>query len=271
MEGFKAKSMRFRILSNTETTSEKEGLLAFVFSYVKRSLKNVIRFSKAEWVVLIGFIVIWAVTGVLKTTQPNNANSALDAVAFLTASYNGLQQGTLSVIGGVFAKGAIIAIVAGTPMPTVANGLKGNFKNQFKGISQFFKQLIKLRPNDMGQLSKLVLGIGLALVAYNFLSVDGSFQNNFISILLAMTLIGRFGDESSFIVGFLNRIFKKSPNKTSAASALQMGLILGYALSIPLSLTFSNTQTMGFIVGGIVSIIGISLMVFARTSKKEAK
>lgn len=270
MAGFSAKTMRYKIPSNIQTASEKEGLLAFVFSYVKRSLKNMFRFSKAELIALLVFIILWAATGILKVTNPSNTNSILNAIAYLTASYNGLQQGTLSIVGGIFAKSTVYFLIAGTFIPSIANVFKGNLKQEFKGISQFFKQLIKIRPNNLSQLSMLALGIGLALVMYNFLSVDGSFQNNFVSILLAISLIGQFGDKSTFTVGFLSQLFKKSANKSSATATLQMGLIFGFTLSIPLALNFSNIKNIGFIIGGAAILLGIALTVVARSSKKEA-
>ena len=263
---FTGRTERFPISSFSKQSIAEEGIFPFAFSFVKRGMKNAFGFSKSELITFIVVILIWAGTGILKAM--NIDIGILKHLTFFTGASSGLQGGALSISGGIAAKSFILAAIAGTIIPLFTNLFSGRIGTEFTGFKQFVSQFIKIKINNISHLAMLFIGASAAFIFYGFLSVNGSFQNNFVSILAAFLIIKNFGNQNSFFSGILSRAFRKTPMSGYGTSTVMTGMVLGYLLSIPVSLKLSNISGIGYIIGTFAVAAGVILLISGSSARK---
>lgn len=263
---FTGRMERFPISSFSKESITEEGIFSFAFSFVKRGIKNTFRLSKSEWITFAVIILIWAGTGILKTI--NVDIGIVKLLAFFTASYNGIQGGALSISGGIAAKSYILAAITGTIIPFFESLFSGRIRTEFAGFSRFISQLTKIKINNTSHLAMLSIGVGTAFIFYSFLSVNGSFQNNIVSILAAFSIMRNFGSKNSFFSGILSRVLTKTSMSGYGTSVIMNGMASGYLLSIPVSLKLAGISGIGYIIGVIAVAAGIILLISGSSARK---
>ena len=268
---FSGSSERFAVTSFQADTFRadtvvNDGLFSYVLSYVKRGAGNAFKFNVKDWITVGVIILVWVVTGIFKSL--NMDNPILKLFAFFTSAYNGLNAGVLPITGGVAAKSFLFAATAGTLIPFFENLFKGKIRSELSGFSSFTRQFTKINLKNIAQLAMILIGMGAAFVLYGFLSVNGSFQNNFISIMAVFLIIKNFGSKNSFLTGFLSRALRKTVLSGNGVNAIIIGIVIGYSLSVPVSLLLSQINKIGYILGGIAIIAG-AIMLFVSTYKSK--
>ena len=264
--GFAGFKEKFLISSYPKESLTEDGIFSFAFSFVKRGIKNAFTFSRREWITLIVVIIIWAGTGLMKAK--NVDTGILKILAFFTASYNGIQEGALPISGGIAAKGFILAAMAGTIIPLFESLFSGRILTELTGFSRFAFQLTKFKIKNISHLAMLSIGLGAAFILYGFLSVNGSFQNNFVSIIAAFSIIKNYGKHNNFFSGILSRMLRKTSMSGYGTFAIMTGMVFGYVLSIPVSLKLSTINEIGYIIGTLAVAAGIILLISGSHTRK---
>lgn len=178
-----------------------------------------------------------------------------DMANWLTFAQGGLRGGVPGAAGGVFGKGVFAA------------ALIGIFKRTPKRGSHLDKKPPELQKR--GGFSLLLIGMGLALILYNFFTWDNSLQNSMIGVLAALGTL-RAMDRPN---GFLNRMVTAlaqgfSPKRMAGHKDVRLlggGLATGFALAVPMS-TIAGPFT-GYTLGLVFLLPGMLFAMLRRPGK----
>lgn len=255
---FEGRSARFSVRSApVGAGAGTAGALSFLFSLMKDGARGFSKLTTQDFISMALIVSAWALTGIMKSR--NTDNIFLRFVAFLTSSYNGLSPGVLPIIGGMAARSFVLVGLAGTLIPLITGATRGKARAGSSGFSSFSRQLKDIKANDTATLGTVFAGAGIALLLYAFLTVDGSFQNNGVSILALFLTLKTFGNKNSFLSGFLSRAVRGTPLSSQGPGTMMTGLVLGFALSVPVSLMFGGVSRIGYILGALMLIVGVAM------------
>lgn len=221
--------------------------------------------DKKKWIPAL----IMAVTWFVLTLLPNlgfNPNW-IQALSWLTFARGGLgmteNPELIHIAGGIVGKGIVASLIfslfsGGKPLRKIWSGFKTMFSSYAcKGI---------------GQIGTLLIGIGLALVFYNFMAGFASLSMSMAGISAWLLSLRALGSQTGFLRKFFGGLTAK---KTAAGKSVDSstvnriigGLATGFLLSVPLSAI--NITNLPYISGGVVFFSGI-ILVIAEKTKKEA-
>ena len=167
--------------------------------------------------------LIWLVVSTLPAlgiTLPGQ-----DMANWLTFAQGGLQGGAPGAVGGVLGKGVFAAALIGIFKRNPHKDSPSDRKNP--------------EQQKRGAFSLLLIGMGMALILYNFFTWDNSLQNSMIGVLAALGTLRAMGRSN----GFLNRMVTAlaqgfSPKRMAGHKDVRLlggGLATGFALAVPMS------------------------------------
>jgi hypothetical protein len=213
---------------------------------------------------LVGVIsCVWLVLLILPALGVNS--SALNWLNFLTFAQGGAGGGVPGLVGGLIGKGFLAYFFTVLLLPVF------NREKPLDGIGSGFKRLIgSLAVKDKSTLPPLFGGAGIALVCYNFLTVDNSLQNSMAGIAACFLALRALASKAGFLRRFLFSLFIK-PGKgrmpdTSAITRFMAGWAAGFALGIPLSLT--GISRIGYLAGLVLIIAAAALKLVSGRAKE---
>lgn len=220
-----------------------------VFNIFK-NLKGVIN-DKKKLMLVIGLSIIWTALIVLPYLGVTGA--PIRYLSFLTFARGGMDQGISNIVGGTIGKTLYAYFITSLIMPVFSG------KSPFKGIGGGIKTLFSSYFNkDSKDLSPILLGIGVALILYNFFTGNGAMINSMAGVMGFVLTLRALSSKSGFLRGFITLIVNKHSvnNKmdNSYVNKVIAGLASGFALTIPLS-------TIGFRFTSY--IVGMSFFAFA--------
>jgi len=115
-----------------------------------------------------------------------------------------------------------------------------------------------LAPKNKKVIALQLLGIGAALIIYNFLTGEASLQNSFVGIAAFFVSARALSNKAGFLRGFLSSIARKYlksvPADFSPVNRIAAGWTLGFALAVLLSASG---------IGAICYLVGIPLLIIA--------
>ena len=246
-----------RILS---TIGPVKYLLNSVINIFK-NLKEVF-IDKKKLIPAIIMVIIWIALIILPIL--GIAGIPVRYLSFLTFGRGGIGQGLVRVIGGTLGKGIFAYFVTSIMLPIFSG------RKPFKGIGGGIKTLFNsFDVEELTGLSPILLGGGIALIVYNFLTGSAITQNSMIGIIgFIIGLQGlsrKDGFLKGFIMSFTNKSSKKKHIDNSDVNKIIAGFTSGFALSIPLStIGFSYTC---YYIG--VFFIGVAILVKVIAGKKK--
>lgn len=211
-----------------------------------KNIKNVFK-DKRKRLLIITISIIWLVLILIKSL---NINFFLtDIINYLTFSTGGTGGGVITIIGGLIGK-SILAYFISTLILQNKNNL--NVINYIKNFIKTFN----LKEKSFIIFS--VIGIGLSLILYNFITGDASMNNSVIGIvsilLLLKALYGKTGMMKETLHLFLNKTGIMKESESNNLNSVVTGCIIGFVLGIIISLIGKN---LCYIIGFIVLIVGI--------------
>ncbi|NLA11620.1 MAG: zinc ribbon domain-containing protein [Firmicutes bacterium] len=176
-------------------------------------------------------------------------------LSWLTFAHGGTGGGILSVIGGITGKGVFAGLVV-----SLFSG-SGAFQSLGRGLKTFFSSFAS---KGSGGYGALLLGAGLALIAYNFMAGSASLINVMAAVAPLLLSLKALGSRAGFLRRFFGS-FARRPGKGLSGLAPEIplaGLAAGFTLSIPLSaLPFAFS---GYILGVLLLAAGGILIAFLK-------
>ncbi|HZK02549.1 MAG TPA: zinc-ribbon domain-containing protein [Anaerovoracaceae bacterium] len=227
-----------------------DGLIS-VIKGIKEAGKN-----KTALLTAILFGIGWLVL----TLLPALGISVPPWLNFITFANGGLTGGIVGFVGGLLGKGLIVSLIVG-----IMSG------NRLPKIGQKIKDSEQKTeiPNTFGLI---LVGVGTALILYNFMSGDGSPQNSIVGIVAAITAY-RSQKQGGFLYKLANllsaRFSKTTLSSDAGAGRLITGLTTGFALGVPLSLL--GISWICYLLGLLICIVGVVLSITATGSAGVAQ
>jgi hypothetical protein len=211
--------------------------------------KNFIRLLLALFMALI-----WVAPIAFPNSGINPENSPW--LSWLTFAQGGLQSGAAGFIGDLFGKGITAGVVIGlltSPINTIKS-FGGGFGKMFS--SPGFKQ-----PGPM------LLGMGIALIGYNFMAGAATPGGTMASIAALIVTLKALGSRAGFLRNLLGGFFAKNKRVNAAhVNTCMAGIATGFALSVPLSAM--QWHYAPYIIGAILAVVGLILAI-ASGNKQE--
>ena len=198
----------------------------------------------------------WIILGILNNMGIKS--KFLFPLNFLTGSLNGMQGGgTIGIIGGILAKFTLILMFVQTFIPIYKENFGKNKKeSNVKGV---YNKLIDLTKNVFTHGVRLagfaILGIGIAILIYAFLTVNGNFENSFVIVLALISTLRILLSQTSAVIRFFTTIFRLEHISNMPVYSMFLGLSIGFTISISMSIIFISVF-FAYIVGGILSLSG---------------
>ena len=215
---------------------------------------------------LIPVLLLAAVWVLLLILGARGADSSgLSFFNFLTFARGGLSGGVMGFLGGIMGKGLLAYGFTLLVMPLLykRNPLTG-LGSRLGGLHRFFA------VRDLNTLFMMLLGAGVALIGYNFLTGDASPQNSMAGIaallLTLRAMTRRAGFLQTFIRSLLYRFSSRKKVNTGAATPIMAGMASGFALSMPLTLI--PIDTIAYLAGAGLLLIALVIWLISSRQKQ---
>lgn len=142
-----------------------------------------------------------------------------------TFAQAGLQGGTTGALGGVLGKGVYAAV------------LTGLFRARPK--KQAASEVKEAPQKSRGAVGLLLMGVGSALMLFNFFTYDNSLQNSVIGLVGALGVFRGMGHSGGFLHRLVTAMARRFTPKRAAGPGdvklLGRGLAAGFLAAVPLS------------------------------------
>lgn len=190
-------------------------------------------------------------------------------LSFLTFAQGGTSGGIIGFVGGALGKGIFAYFLMSIVMP-LTRGQKP-FAGIGGGLKQFFTAL---KVKNIAEVAPLLLGAGIALISYNFMTGNTSLQNSMMGVaalLLSLrALSGKAGFLRRFFSAFIAKKTKEIKLNTGAINRVIAGMTAGFALALPLSALNINRLQLPYLLGALLLIVGLILGIVLKADKEVA-
>ncbi len=221
--------------------------------------------DKKKWIPALIMAVTWFVLTLLPNLDFNPR--WIQGLSWLTFAKGGLGMSGnpewINIVGGIVGKGIVASLIfslfsGGNPLKKMGRGLK----------TMFSSYALK----NIGQGGTLIIGIGLALIFYNFMTGFASLSMSMAGVSALLLSLKALGSHTGFLRKFFGGLTAKKTAKgksmdTPTVNRIITGLTTGFMLSVPLSAI--NIFNLPYILGAVILAIGIILIIIGM-SKKEA-
>ena len=224
---------------------------------VFKNIKNIFN-NKKNLIIILSLIIIWffvLIMEILKINLP-----FLDLISFLSFAKGGISTSIIGLLGGILGKTIFSYFLVKS-----VNSPKYLFKDIKSGIKKMFKIFKNI---DKYNIYNVLLGIGIAFIFYNFLSMNFSIQQGMIAIVSFIITLKSLVYKNT-VLKRLVLTFMKNKNKKVKKKKIEkiiLGILLGFILVLFFSLL--NIDNLGYLIGIILLVISIILN-FISKNKKE--
>ena len=257
------KELKFETDSNSSSNKHNSKISAtsHLISGIKNIPKGIILSfqNKRYLIIIILLILLWTIPSIM--TILGSESQILNIISYITYSLGGISSSILGIVGGVIGK--VVYAYFLVPIFLGNNPLRGIIKGAREISNTFNTNLVK-------SFSSFVLGIGVALILYNFFNSSLAIQNSMIGIIGFVTAFRTVGQENNFwkeYVYKLNKRAKSDLERKALTNRLFYGLSIGFLFAIILSLI--PLDNICYIVGVFLLIISIFLKIVSKSSKQE--
>lgn len=215
--------------------------------------------NKRKLIPALALAVIWMMLILLRLLGVNAIPVSI--LSFLTFAQGGLSPNLFHIIGGVIGKG----IFAGLVLSFFSKqSLLINLSGRRKQISNL------IMSKSLSDLAALLIGVGIALIAYNFMAGHASLEMSMAAVAGCILSLRALGNGTGFLTSFIHSVVAKIKKgkqvETVYVSRIIAGMSIGFVLSVPLSLT--NILTVGYLAGFIFLIAGLVLSITSGKDKE---
>ena len=230
-----------------------------------RNIKGIVK-DKKRLILLAVMSLVWLLLMILPMLGIKTAQTRM--LSFLTYAQGGTTGGGVGILGGSIGKGIVAFFFSSLIIPLFSKG------KPFKGIAGGFKTLIgTFNVKSAKEISPLLLGAGLSLIAYNFMNANLTLQNSMIGLVAAFLSVKALSNKAGFLQGFIRSIMRKvSKDKAPdlpAISRVISGITAGFVLCIPL--TVIKIPYITSLIGLVLIIASVILFVAFRSRVEAVK
>lgn len=234
------------------------------------SLKQMLKNPK-QLIPMLALVGFWLVLSILPALGINPLPVRL--LSFLTFAQGGMYGGAVGAVGGVMGKAVFAYFVSALLLPLFSG------KNPFRGMGGGFKAFFSgLAAQSASAAAPLLLGIGLALVLYNFFTGNAGLVNSMAGVVGFILALKALLSKGGFIWGLLLTAANKlTKGKTPSQEAVRHG-VSGYAAGSALGMALSAlsrphnpiTAYIPYMAGAALLITGIILAIAIKPGKGAA-
>ena len=120
-----------------------------------------------------------------------------------------------------------------------------------------------------GSIGPMLLGAGIALIGYNFMTGTASLSGTMAGIAALLMTVKSLGSRAGFLRNLLGGLLAKNKRiDTSAVNTCMAGMVSGFALSVPMSvIPWAYTP---YAVGAALLVAGLILFIALGSNKEVA-
>ena len=239
--------------------------IAGPFMTLFRGMKSFVQgftgmFKNKQWLKLFFAILLAATWLVLMILSYNETEVTL--LNWLTFAQGGMGRSVGGWLGGLLGK------------TTVAAMLFSLFGGGFKSLGSGIKSLFRKTNFQKNVLGSLMLGAGLALIAYQAFAGDASLTDTMSAISGALLSIMALGRGNGFLWSMAQSITARKTGKMRTAQKEKLqGMLTGMTFGFTLGalVTFIPFGWLPVILGGVLLVAGIILtLVFGKAKEVAA-
>jgi hypothetical protein len=243
----------------------KAGVGAGLASF-RQTLKN-----PKQLIPMLALGALWLALSILPALGINPLPVQL--LSFLTFAQGGMYGGVLGAVGGVMGKAVFAYFVSALLLPLFSG------KNPFRGMGGGFKAFFSgLAAQSASAAASLLMGLGLALVLYNFFTGNAGLVSSMAGVFGFILALKSLLSKGGFVWGLLLTAASKftkgrTPSQEAARHAVSgyaAGSAAGMALSVLSRPYFPLTAYLPYMAGAALLIAGLSLGIAAKSKKKVA-
>jgi hypothetical protein len=176
-----------------------------------------------------------------------------------------MYNGMLGAVGGIIGKAIFAYFVSVLVLPLFSG--KKPFKGMGGGFNSFIKGLVVKSAKEAGQL---VIGIGLALIMFNFITGNASTVNSMAGFVGLLLTVRSLWSRNGFIWGLLsslvNKLAKGRVPTQIIVSRLLSGIAAGNAAGVVLSTL--KVPYLPYVLGSLLLILGLVLAIVVKKGKE---
>ena len=201
------------------------GPFGFTIASIKSALAGLGALFKHPKMLILTLVITVVQTALayLKLLLPTS--ELVKYASLITFAQGGMYAGLLGAVGGVIGKGFYTWFIN----DLVFSAFKPKVPKQAK---------VK-EPKTKGAFGLVLLGLGLALVVYNFMSGNASLENSVIGVTAMFASFQTLKKKNGFMVGFICSFTKGRMTRTAAGIVIK-GMIVGFFFGVLSSLKFSG-------------------------------
>ncbi len=220
------------------------GPIGFTAASIKAAISGIGTILKKPKILLTTLFIsaLQAVLSYLKILMPSSFFVTI--ASFFTFAQGGMYAGLIGAAGGIIGKGIYAWFMNTLFFP----GAKVKSKNE---------ENIKNEKKIKGKPGLFLAGIGLALIAYNFLTGNASTENSIIGLTSLAACLRALKRKNGFLIGFIGSFTRGRMSRKAAALVIK-GMALGFLAGVMSSLKF--TGAICYLVGAIIFIIALILL-----------
>ena len=201
------------------------GPFGFTIASIKSALAGLGALFKNPKMLILTLVIslIQTALAYLKLLLPTS--ELVKYASLITFAQGGMYAGLLGAVGGVIGKGFYTWFI--NDLVFSAFKPKGPKPAKVK------------EPKTKGAFGLVLLGLGLALIVYNFMSGNASLENSVIGVTAMFASFQTLKKKNGFLVGFLCSFTKGRMTRTAAGIVIK-GMIAGFFFGVLSSLKFSG-------------------------------
>jgi len=230
------------------------GPIIFSWQSLKNAFKAIAALVKKPSALIPMLIIIALQTALsfIKISAP--WNRLVTVFSFLTFAQGGMYGGGIGAIGGIIGRG-IFAWAIGS----LVIALWGRGKKQPKAPAQ--------KAGTHGAAPRIILGAGLGLVLYNFLTGDASIENALIGVTCAIACFRTAKRGRGYLTGLISS-FTGGRLRQGEVSHIVLGLALGMAAGTLSSLALSGYWC--YVAGAVLFVAGLIFTLLGKNAPRAA-
>lgn len=223
------------------------------------SLKNYLKDPKQLLPMLV-LAVIWLVLSLLPALDINPWPVRL--LSFLTFAQAGMYGGVWGALGGIIGKAVFAYFISVLILPLFM-GKNPFAKMSFKGF------LSGLALQGLGAAAELMLGLGLALIIFNFFTGNADTVNSMAGIVGFVLALKAFWSKGGFFRGLVFSLANKLTRGRIPSQITVSRVIAGYAAgsALGIALSFIPLPYLAYILGALLFIAGLVISATTKPGK----
>jgi hypothetical protein len=186
-------------------------------------------------------------------------------LSFLTFAQGGMYGGVLGAVGGVLGKAVFAYFVSALLLPLFSG------KNPFKGMGGGFKAFFSgLAVQSGSAVAQLLMGVGLALILYNFFTGNAGLINSMAGVVGFILALKALLSKGGFIWGLLITVTNKLTKGRTPSQEVVRHAVSGYAAGSVLGMALSALPVpyLPYAVGSALLIVGLILTITVKPRKE---